>query len=346
MFEHLETQSSGYYKITDTANYTNNTDITAYLADRLIEESESSYGGNKEKDVISSTMFALSTKQIILHLERAEKFYRTTVDVSDLIKSVQGSSLHELYLGIEPARQFTDVLGYKVSGGADRITYGADSTPLLKTDDISILNGQDNIRLRDIKTTSSFVVKDLKAELSLYNASMSLSTLKVQLPVLFKYVIQQSIYALLYKLDIGVATLDVVIMNWTQMNRSELGEMVQEVNVPVYDSEDTLEYITEVVSKIQKYRKSGFKPDCSEIETQGKVIPEYKLVKPGKTRRVNGSKIYHTRQDAINAMSDFPGTVLYESKPKTRSILCIDYCEFNNTGVCEQGTRIREQEGK
>ena len=348
----VEQQNTGTYKETESTVYTNKTGIQAYLADKLIELNESSYGGAHEATTISASMFSKSIKQIILHLNRAENFYKTTVDVSDLIKSVQGSILHEAYLGTEPSRQFITIDGYTISGGADRITYGPNDTPLLKSDDLSILDGQTNIKLRDIKTTSTHVVAKLKAEMQMHKLGTPLADMKVHTPVLFKYVIQQSIYNVLYGLNLTTATLDVICMDWTQANRSTIGEMLQPIDIPLATPADTISFITDIVDKVTKYRKSNYLPDCTPTELGGKPTPVFKLVKdPSKPRAVPKSGQFRSRTEAAMAQVNFPGTVIYDATKPNTPFLCTAYCEFNcatdanGVSVCKQGDSITMQQG-
>ena len=348
----VEQQNTGVFRETESTIYTNTTGIPVYMANKLIELNESSYGGAHEATTISASMFSHSIKQIVLHLNRAENYYKTTTDISNLIKSVQGSILHEAYLVVEPSRQFITINGFTISGGADRITYGPDDTPLLESDDISILDGQTNKKLRDIKTTSTHVVAKLKAEMEMHNPGTPLADMKVHTPVLFKYVIQQSIYNVLYNLNVSTATLDVVCMDWTQANRSTIGEMIQAVDIPLASIDDTIAFVTDVTSKVTKYKASGYLPECTPTELGGKPTPVFKLVKdPSKPRAVPKSGQFRSRTEAAMAQSNFPGTVVYDATKPNTPFLCTSFCQFNcatdanGNQVCQQGDSITMQQG-
>lgn len=353
IFKNINTQQSdSIFRETESTIYTNNTNIPHYIADRLIDISESSYGGNKEKNTVSATMFSSSIKQIILHLNRADNFYKITEDVSNLVVSVHGSIIHEAYLVNEPPRQSIQIGEYTVTGGTDRITYGPNNTKLLAFDTLSILDGKSNIQLRDIKTTSTFKVAKLKSEMEEHVIGTKLADMKVRTPILFSYVLQQSIYNLLYKLHITHATLDIVCMNWTQANRSTTGERIQAFKIPLATEEDTLDFITTTLDKVAKYRASGYLPDCTPTELGGKPTPVFKLVKnPAKPRAVPKSGSYKSMAEAAAAQPNFPGTVVYNATKPLTPFLCLQYCPFNGAcnsngeTVCTQGTNIKLQQG-
>lgn len=333
IFNNIVFDDDSIFKETEKAIYTNKNKLPAYMAYRLIELSESSYGGLKEQNIISASMFSASVKQMLLHLQRTEAFYKVTVDVSDVIKSVQGSALHEMYLVDEPARIFKEVLGYKISGGADYIRYN---------EELGVME------LRDIKTTSVKQVKNLKDELEVYK-HCSLADLKVKYPTIFKYNIQLSVYNWLYDLNIGVGNLDFVMMDWTNMHLSSIGAMIQTIQLPLYSAKETEEYVESIVSLITGYKKSGYLPDCTITETSGKPVPEFKLVKNLlKPRKVNGSDVYRTRSEAAIAQSIYPDTYIFEAKKPQKPFLCTEYCQYNGAIgvdgklVCQQGYELKE----
>jgi len=340
IFEHIDTSTNDVFKETDTTIYTNKTNIPVYLANRLIEISEDSYGGKRESNLISATSLANPIQRIIYDLERADNFYKITTDVNDIIKSTQGSILHTAYVPNEPPRQFKTILDYTISGGADYIrSTGPNGTT----------------ELRDIKTTSSLNVQKIKTEYELCPANITLADMQVKYPTLFKYVSQLSIYNWLYDLDLSVGYLDFVIMNHTARDISNTGYQIQGFEVNLASVKDTINFVTDIVTKVKAYRKSGFRPACTDLQLYDKPKPLFKLIKATdaykpEPRAVKGSGNHASRALAAAHQASNPkfiNTIVYDAtKPKMDNPTCMKFCPYgraiDNDGniVCQQGFDI------
>lgn len=363
LFENLDTTSNGVFRETSNTRYTNEHNIPEYLASRLVDISEDSYGGEPTPNLISATTLGQPIKEIIHKLNRVDNPYKVTTDVNSLIKSVNGTILHDAYFGPkgEPKRQFKQILGYTISGGADRITYGPNDTSVGETDDLSILVGQSNIKLRDIKTTSTHVVRKIKFELAACPDTISLSDMRIKFPSLYSKILQQSIYNWLYDLNVSVGYLDFIIMNHSPMDMSTVGPQMQGYEIPLASIEDTIAHVTDRVEKVIKYRASGFMPDCTQQELIGKPTIEYKLVKSTdmhkpNPRAANGSGGAHpTMALALAKQQSEPKlancSIVESTKPSKNQPACLGFCEFgramdsNNQPICKQGWDIVQQQG-
>lgn len=340
----VEQQDTGVFRETESTIYTNEQSIPLYLANRLVDISEASYGGEPTPNLISATTLAQPIKEIIHKLNRVEAPYKVTIDANSLIKSVNGSILHEAYLQDEPDRQFKTILGYTISGGTDYLRpTGPDGA----------------LELRDIKTTSSFNVQKIKAEAELCPIGMPLADMRIKYPTMFKYVSQLSIYNWLYDLNLSVGYLDFIIMNHSPMDMSTTGPQMQGFQIPLASIEETVAYITDKVDKIIKYRASGFMPDCTQQELTGKPKPVFKLIKStdiGKPspRAVSGSGNHSSMAAAAAHQSSdpkFASTVVFNAtKPNTTPPACMGFCEFgratdtNGNTICQQGHDIIMQQ--
>jgi len=331
---------------TDTTIYINTTNIPHYIAKQLAKVSDSSYGGDKETKTISSTMFTQSTKQILLHLERAENPYKLTVDVKDLLASVIGSMFHEKMLvdrdveddGLgEPDRQFKELCGFTITGGADYIR----QTQVDRTLNSGEFIPKGTLELRDIKTTSTTNITKLNMELSLYDKDMSLADMKAKYPTVFKYISQLSIYNWLYDLNLSVGYLDIFMFNWSPMNLNTIGQRVQEIQIDLKPAVEVEKYLTEVLTKLSKYIDNKFKPNCTDTDLYGTIKTQYKIMKSGAKKKINNSGTHYTYASAQEALSkgNFVGGIIKEFKDKTMPWNCI-YCDFHNTEHCEQGIQI------
>lgn len=259
----------------------------------------------------------------------------TVVDVTAIYCQHVKLPPAEAFKGEEP-RAFMELCGFTVSGESDRI-------------EVDPVTGKKT--LRDIKSTSSFMLKKLMADMEVHVPGRSLADMKVHTPVLFKYAIQQSIYNVLYKLGLTTATLDFIIINHSPLDRSTIGEALQGYVIPIATEEDTVAFMIDILTKVKQYRASGYLPNCTETETSGKPQPLFKLVKnPSKPRKVNGSGDYRSRAEAAQAMAQYPGTVVFDATQFAKPDLCTKYCQFcnvtNHLGetVCTQGTDLYNRE--
>jgi hypothetical protein len=308
--------------------YTNDNNIPDYIALRLAELHANGYSGKKDYNNVSASMFSMSMKQMLYTLDAIKSDSIKTIDVSIVFASVLGTNLHTLFLGKEEDRVFKKIGKWTLSAEADRI----ESPDGTNTNTIRFENGH----VIDIKSTSTFMFKKFLADKDTFAriGTMSIEDMKVLAPTLFKYTIQISDYNWMYDLNKPTGYLDFIMINWTQMNLSELGERIQRQPINLFSKEELEAYIIGVLDRLDAYRESGFYPDCTEVEIYGVTHYEYKVVKYGKTRRVAGTKIHSTYESAALEQMNHAGTQVLETKKKSKSPNCI-YCDHKD--ICEQG---------
>ncbi len=317
----FETQTKILKETASTIYLTDGT-ITDWIALRYIELYETGYDGVRTLDRISTTEFAKSDKQILLEQQRIKNPYKVEKDVAQLINSVNGTSLHNTILGVEPDRQEKEIGKWTISGGADRIEAHT---------------------VYDLKNTSTLEGKKLKRDLEMCPnyPDLSLEDLQAKFPTLFKFLFQLSNYKWLYELPTDVGYINFVFNNWTFMDKEILPSKVMEFKFHLAPFDKVINYITKRTLRLESYQKSGYLPDCPDSTLGISKSSTFKIVKYGKTRRVNGSKIYNTLDEASKAQSEFIGTEIKETKDNTSPILCLRWCDFNKEGICEQGQQIK-----
>jgi len=312
-------------KETESIKYVSDGKIPEWVALRLIELSEKAYSGKKQVNRISTTEFSKSDKQILLAQQRILKPYQIEVDVSTLQNSVNGSIIHEAYLGEEPKRIEKKIGKWVISGQADRI--------------------KNNI-LNDLKNVSVYAGKDLFRELELYPEyyDIPLEDLEVKCPSIFKYLSQLSIYNWLYDLpseNVGIITF--IFNNWSYRDEKTISSRNLEVEFKLANHTKIVDYLTKRLERLSTYQESGYLPDCSSNALGTKSTSTYKVVKYGGTRAVSGSGgSFNSLNEASLARANFPNTEIREFKSNSDPTLCLKWCQFNIKGICDQGQEIKE----
>jgi len=309
----------------DTVFINDNTVIPEWLALRYIEISLKSYSGTKEVNRISTTEFSKSDKQILLGQERIKDSYKITVDVADIVSSVLGTIVHEGILETEPTRKTKKIGKWTISGQADKI---------------------ENNTIYDLKHTSVYSGKNLLRELDLYPKyyDMSLEDLYVKCPSIFKYLSQLAIYNWLYELNNDVGYITFIFNNWTFKDKSTVPYKNMQVEFKLPSIEKIKEYVTNRLNKLEAYQDTEYLPDCDDNALGKSTTFTYKIVAYGKTRAVNGSGgSFNTLNEASIAQINFPNTEIKETKKYTEPNLCLVWCPYNKAGICEQGTKLKEE---
>jgi hypothetical protein len=307
---------------TETTIYTNDSSVPNVLALRLIDIYEEAYSGKPELATISATEFVGSNKQILLKQRRIKDFYKLTKEVSSIQQSVLGTIMHSGIYPNEPSRRTKKIGKWTISGQADNITEGT---------------------LYDLKYMAVFTANMLQKEMRRYNSRLALEDLKVKFPTIFKFTIQLSIYNWLYDLKSEVGYILQVVSNWSIRDRSTIPNKSSLQDIEIYSHKEVVEYLTKRLDIIEQYQNNGTLPDCSLSEIGSSKSSIFKLVRPGKDRRVSKSKECDTYEEATKEQLNFNNTVIHEVSKSTTPLLCIQYCDFNKTGFCTQGAELSEE---
>ena len=281
-----------------TKNLTNNGNMPPAIVGAIIQQrSEYSNGGS---DLSAS---GVTDPPRIYWLKKRHRD-EVVEDVSDLIWSMLGTAVHNILEAsgkhggehIVEERFATDILGWKFSGQLDHYNV-------------------DNNTLSDYKITSVYSVKgDHKKE---WEAQLN---------------------CLRYLLHLNGVVADrlqivAILRDWSKqkakMDKEYPNTQVVEVDIPVWDLQDTDTYLKGKVAMLQSYQNTPDDelPLCSEEDRWAKPTM-YAVMKQGAKR---ATKLHPNKEDAETHADEVGG---YVELREGESVRCDSYCSVS--GFCNQ----------
>ena len=278
-------------------------------------------GGKAREGKVSATAIIGALKPLIYAITHAAD--DTPQEVSTLTASSRGTALHK---GLEEAlialdsgyiveyRLDREVNGWKVSGELDVLT--------------------PDKQIKDLKTTSSYILSKLKAEMETLDPSMSIEEMSQTVPTYYKYVMQLSIYKYLLNDPEVKPYASILFMIFHQ--GFEGFPLNSEQTFPLFPNEAVEEFLFDRIQSIKDHIKDGTLPNCTDVE-RGKTEPSYKLSRYS----ANTTKWATVRGSKFNNASDFAAFVQAKGKIGDKEIIdeakyfiCDNWCKWSH--VCTQ----------